>query len=234
MTPFSVLRGLLQSAAAKYGYQIERKYEFGDHRLDVLQLVVDRLQPDRPDFFFVQVGANDGVFDDEINTMIKRYRWHGILLEPQADVFKALVKNYGGADHLIFENAALAHADGEMEFYTVPGKSELGSLKPDLLASWFGASEVIKTKVNTVSVQTLLAKHAISNVDLLQIDTEGFDCEVIKMFLSAGIRPTVINYEHLLLSNTDRMDCIKLLGGLGYKMLQAGPRRFDTVAYRGG
>src|SRR5262249_10466973 len=84
----------------------------------------------------------------------------------------------------------------------------------------------------TVSAQTLLAKHAVGHIDLLQVDAEGFDFEVIKMFLAAGSLPTVINYEHLHLSDTNRRSCVAWLGGLGYKMLQAGPERIDTVAYR--
>jgi FkbM family methyltransferase len=233
MPVFNAIRMLLQSAVSACGYRIERKYDFGRYRLDVLDLVVDRLDPLRSDFFFVQVGANNGEDHDQINAMIRRYNWRGILLEPQPDVFADLVRNYAGHDRLIFENAALGYSDGEQEFWTVPGEHGLGSFDKGVLRrSGFHDSETKQLLVKTVSAQTLLAKHAVGHIDLLQVDAEGFDFEVIKMFLAAGSLPTVINYEHLHLSDTNRRSCVAWLGGLGYKMLQAGPERIDTVAYR--
>jgi FkbM family methyltransferase len=233
MSAFSVLRSVLQSVASRYGLKIERKYEFGDYRLDVLELVVERLDPSRPDFFFLQVGANDGVSNDQINGMIRRYGWRGILLEPQPDVFASLKRNYAGNDRLIFENAALAFSDGEADFWTVPGNDGLGSFDLQVLRrSGLSDSQLRKLRVPTVSVKTLMARHGVEHVDLLQVDTEGFDYEVIKMFLAASVLPSAINYEHLHLSDADRAACVGMLGPLGYKMLQAGPQRIDTVALR--
>jgi FkbM family methyltransferase len=233
MSVFSVIHDVLQSTASSFGYQIERRYDFGEHRLDVLELVVDRLDPLRSDFFFLQVGANNGEDTDQINAMIRRYNWRGILLEPQRHVFADLVKNYAGCDRLIFENAALAYSDGDKDFWTVPDHHSHGSFDKRVLhRSGFKGPEIEQLSVKTMSIRTLLAKHAVDHIDLLQIDTEGFDFEVIKIILAAGLLPAVINYEHLHLSNSDRSACVLRLGGLGYKMLQAGPERIDTVAYR--
>jgi FkbM family methyltransferase len=232
MSAFSIARNVLQNVASKYGLQIERKYDFGVYRLDVLELLVERVGPRDPDFFVIQVGANDGEENDPINQMIRRYNWRGILLEPQPDVFRSLVKNYNGYDHLIFENAALASSDGELPFFTIPGQTGLGSFdKAVLHRSGFKDSAIVKGKVAAITASTLLKKHHVERVDLLQVDTEGFDFEVIKMILSANIRPKIINYEHLHLSNVDRAACVDMLGSLGYKMLQAGPLRIDTVAF---
>ena len=53
----------------------------------------------------------------------------------------------------------------------------------------------------------LLAKHGVSRVDLLQIDTEGYDFEIIRMFDHAGVRPAVVRFEHLYLSGKERSSC---------------------------
>jgi FkbM family methyltransferase len=230
MNAFSIARNVLQIVASKYGLQIERKYESGVCRLDVLELLVERVGPRDPDFFFIQVGATDGEENDPINQMIRRYNWRGVLLEPQPDVFRSLVKNYNGHEHLIFENAALASSDGELPFFTIPGQTGLGSFdKAVLHRSGFKDFNIVKGHVAAITASTLLKKYR-ERVDLLQVDTEGFDFEVIKMILSANIRPKIINYEHLHLSNVDRAACVDMLGWLGYKMLQ-GPLRIDSVAF---
>jgi FkbM family methyltransferase len=232
MSALSVGKGLLQSFAARYNYQIERKYDFGKYRLDVLELLVEQSKPDDPDFFFLQIGAHDGQTLDPINQMIRRYGWRGILLEPQPDVFRQLTENYRGNDRLIFENAALAISDGQMPFWTIPGQTILGSLdKQVLYRSGFKDNQISEAKVAAISAATLLAKHHVSRVDLLQADTEGFDFEVIKMILAAQIRPKIINYEHINLSTADRDACVNLLGGLGYKLLRSGAYGLDTVAF---
>jgi FkbM family methyltransferase len=224
---------MLQSIAAKYNYQIERKYEFGNHRLDVLEVLVEHSKPGDPEFFFIQIGANDGESYDPINKMIRRYGWRGILLEPQPRVFRQLTDNYRGNDRLIFENAALAPVDGEMAFWTIPGQTGFGSFRKQVLyRSGFKDSQIMEEKVATISPATLLAKHNIGRVDLLQVDTEGFDFEIIKLIMATQIRPTIINYEHIHLSTTDRAECVSLLGGLGYKMMRAGAYGIDTVAFR--
>jgi FkbM family methyltransferase len=232
MSAFNTVRKAIQSTADKYGYQVERKYDLGRHRLDVLEVLVEQSKPDDPSFQFVQIGANDGEADDPINQMVRKYRWRGILLEPQPDVFKQLVENYRGFDRLIFENAALASTDGFMPFFSVQEQSGLSSFDRSVLVrSGFTDQQIVRTEVPTISPQTLLSKHNVTHVDLLQIDTEGFDFEVVKLMIAAGLRPSIINYEHVHLSTPDRAECVSLLGGLGYKMLQAGERRTDTVAF---
>jgi FkbM family methyltransferase len=99
----------------------------------VLELLVERSNPDDPDFFFLQIGAHDGETLDPINQMIRRYGWRGLLLEPQPDVFQQLTETYRRNDNLIFENAALAISDGQMPFWTIPGHTHLGSFSKKML-----------------------------------------------------------------------------------------------------
>ena len=55
------------------------------------------------DFFFIQVGANDGRNGDPIFSLVTELGWKGILLEPQKLVFENLLRNYAGYDNLFFE-----------------------------------------------------------------------------------------------------------------------------------
>jgi len=70
-------------------------------------------------FFFAQIGANDGQRNDPINTYVRKYGWSGILIEPQPKVFDALVKNYSDQKGLIFENIAVGETDGEIELFSI-------------------------------------------------------------------------------------------------------------------
>ena len=53
--------------------------------------------------FFLQIGANDGVSDDPINALVRKYNWSGILVEPGSEAFIDLQNNYKDyKDKLIF------------------------------------------------------------------------------------------------------------------------------------
>ncbi len=73
----------------------------------------------KEDFFFVQIGANDGVSRDMMNTYVHRYNLAGLLVEPQKDVFAKLSKTYEGMSHLALENAAIGEEDGDQVMYRV-------------------------------------------------------------------------------------------------------------------
>ena len=45
-----------------------------------------------------------------------------------------------------------------------------------------------------------------NSIDLLQIDTEGFDYEVLKMFDFNTYRPVIIQYEHFHLSMEEQIN----------------------------
>ena len=54
---------------------------------------------------------------------------------------------------------------------------------------------------------TLLDRHHVKKIDLLQIDVEGYDYELLKSFNFERIKPQLIRYEHRHL---------KLAAGGGY------------------
>ncbi|MEZ4688203.1 MAG: FkbM family methyltransferase [Bacteroidia bacterium] len=56
--------------------------------------------------------------------------------------------------------------------------------------------QIIGEEVDIISPESLLQQYTISRIDLLQIDTEGFDYEVIKMFDIGKTQPDAIIFEH--------------------------------------
>jgi hypothetical protein len=80
-----------------------------------------------------------------------------------------------------------------------------------------------------LTLSSLLRKHGISDVGLLQIDTEGFDCRIVQSAIRSGLRPAIINYEHNHVRSTEQAACKRLLMEHGYDFVDVG---IDTLAVR--
>jgi FkbM family methyltransferase len=239
-------KSLIQRSANCLGYRIDKvAVEPGVVApIDVFDLLVTRLAEERREnFFFVQVGANDGITDDPIRRYLTRYHWRGILIEPLPDVFARLVQNYRHEPQLIFENAALADADGTAQFFIADDAGEknltvFSSLRRDAVEralSWrrdmHTARERIRPiEVKTRSVKSLLDQHRISRIDLLQSDAQGYDCKVVRQFLDCGLRPQIIHFEHIHADRNALHECYQRLVHDGY---QFNEMTNDTVAHLG-
>jgi hypothetical protein len=82
--------------------------------------------------------------------------------------------------------------------------------------------------VPALTLESLLGKHRVERVDLLQIDTEGFDFEIIKMIDFQRMKPEIIHYENNFLNRRQKSECSRILGGQNYALLNLG---IDTIAY---
>ncbi len=203
---------------------------------DVLLRMV--LNGERPDAFtFVQIGANDGRTNDPLRRLIIRHGFRGVLVEPQPAAFARLVRNYDSVPGLAFENSAVGATHGEATLYRFrpgPGVPDwadcLASFSREHLVHNFDGitGSIEEIVVPTLTFSELVARHGLSRIDLLQIDTEGFDFEIIKMIDFETTRPTIINFEQALLVGRVRQECYLYLGQKGYKITENG---VDAVAY---
>jgi len=193
------------------------------------------------DFFFIQLGAYASGNDDPIKECILKYKWSGILVEPVRYLFDRLIDSYKQADGLSFENIAISHEAGPRDFYRLkenqdnlpPWSEELGSFFKDIVLKHRKYipdidKYLICEKVNCITLRDLLGKHDVKKIDLLQIDTEGYDYEIIKMIDFAFLKPGIIWYEHKHLKENDIKECETLLKNSGYHMLKD---QKDTFAY---
>ncbi|MGH8658039.1 MAG: FkbM family methyltransferase [Gammaproteobacteria bacterium] len=193
------------------------------------------------DFFFIQIGANDGRRHDPIFRYITQYGWRGILVEPVPSYFSRLKHNYRTFPQLIFENSAISNADGERDFYRVQeGQDHLpdwcrgiGTLYPQVLLKhrWLipGLQDyVVKERVKCLSFNSLLEKHKVRKIELLLIDAEGYDYEIIKQVDFKRLPPAIVCYEHKHLSRAHRLACERSLTTHGYAVVH---RLGNTLAY---
>lgn len=75
-----------------------------------------------------------------------------------------------------------------------------------------------KIKVPSLTIDRLLKKHQVAKVDLLVLDTMGFDFEILKLFPFETLKPTIIQLEHNTLSLTDQAACFQFLANQGYSL----------------
>lgn len=184
---------------------------------------------------FVQIGSNDGAHGDPIAEIIKqRLHWRGIFVEPVPYALDKLKINYGNDDRFIFENAAISTAHETRPFYYVskqaetdlkgnlpPWYDQLGSFNPDHIGNHLnGILEPYKltAEIECIPLEALFSKHQVTRLDLLHIDTEGFDFEVLKQLDLKKYSPKIILYEHKHLGEKNRLAAERTLIRAGYKL----------------
>ena len=157
-------------------------------------------------------------------------------MEPQPAVFQKLRENYREETQLLFENSAIAQRDGTIDlhcFENVSAEDHASMLtstrKHYLTLNSDGHQGALKTiTVPALTLESLLSKHRVERVDLLQIDTEGFDFEIIKMIDFKRFKPEIIHYENNFLNRRQKSECSRILGDQNYALLNLG---IDTIAY---
>lgn len=219
-------------------FAILKKKNYLDRKFDGLVTAYSRRHKD---FFFVQIGANDGIKADPIYLYTNKYKWNGLLVEPVRYLFDKLKANYKDTPNLAFENAAISEKDGFRDFYRLKRMDgnnaplwhdEIGSfLKETVLKHKDKIKDfdkyLITDKVRCLSLKSLFKRHNVKKIDLLQIDTEGYDYNILKQIPFNKIKPSIINYEDRHLSQQQKEYCEKLLKKQGYTLI----RLLDNVAY---
>ena len=232
--------------AARFGYRLnwtpqviidEPDSELGFD----LEFVLAHLMLRKKDIFFIQIGANDGITCDPLHKFVTEFGWSGILIEPMPGAFARLQKTHHGNGKLKLVNAALSHQDGSRPLYTVRMDADTFQ-RADMYSSFDKnvvlrnsrfvpdiADRIVELEVPCISVNTLLKEIGDRTVDVLTIDTEGFDYEILKMIDFAQWKPAVICYEHTHLNRSDMQAAASLLAKQGYRMTRDN---LDTIAYR--
>jgi FkbM family methyltransferase len=208
-------------------------------------------------FFFIQVGAFDGKSNDHVYDLATRWGLKGLIVEPQPVAFQALRANYRECDQIVFENVAVADENGEKPFYSIRKDidflqyvNQAASFDPEhtrkLLKHHITKQASAATRsafrrlnldfadciepqpIKTCTFRSLLDAHGICRYDFLQVDTEGFDFEVLKMADIENKLPTLINYEHEHLRPEDRQASWDYLKKLNYHTFT---HQGDTAAF---
>lgn len=161
------------------------------------------------ELFFVEIGAMDGVGHDDLHPhIVNNPGWRGVLVEPLPDMFAKLKANYAARENLQFENVAITNTNGVDQITRIPEAKVnheapewadgISTLKPDIhiISNYdYLKPHAVTQTIQTMNFATLVDKHHITGIDLLQIDTEGYDKEIFDQVWAAGFRPSLIKIE---------------------------------------
>lgn len=197
------------------------------------EVIRSRFEEEAKFWSFIQVGANDGQANDELGDLIRNYRWKGLLIEPQPAAFELLKTYYRDQEQLQFANCAISDFEGTQTLYTVNGEagSQIASFDPEHVKKHLVNAnrkiDLAEIEVTAMPLKTLMSQKALSQPNIIQIDTEGYDFEVVKQIPLKDHRPEIIRYEHLHLSTNDYNDAVTYLAGCGYQFVIESS---DTIA----
>jgi FkbM family methyltransferase len=231
-----MMRYWLQRATRKYGYEI-RKAPFPDfHSVSVFDLALQYLMATRGESLtFIEVGANDGKSSDLLCDLVLKHHWTGVLIEPQPGAFEKLKARYANmSDRLSFENVAISSDPNPLVLYGIRNStSTLASANPKIVTQQSGIKpqDLIKMTVPTARLDDIVQKHSLTALDVLQLDTEGYDWDVLQTLDLAVTRPWLIRFEHGHLPPLLIGKMTQYLNAHGYDMAYGGYEH-DSVALR--
>jgi len=207
----------------------------------------------------VQVGANDGSINDPLYAFVSKYpdRSRIMLVEPQDHLIPYLEENYKFHSKKHIFNGAIG-PDPELTLYRIRKDSwqdfdvpyakgwpdyraptGVTSASYEHVAAWVSkcyrgdlhTKDVIEAlSVESINMEELLRRSTLfTNIDVLQIDAEGFDDQVIYSSNIENLRPLIINFE---LTNLDAQKATAVKSFLSKCGYMVSPHGMDGLAIR--
>lgn len=182
-------------------------------------------------FTVLQIGAFDGSENDPLKDILGLLRWRAVLVEPQPRPFTALQSRYRDVEEVKTFKVAIGDRNGTRSLYYFDPLDGLPDWYEQLAS--FYRSHLIKydrmidvdvvrrireTEVTVWTFDTLLENAGVEGVDVLQIDVEGYDFELLRLFDVPRRRPAIVQYEHIHLSSADQNSATSLLLENGYRL----------------
>lgn len=207
-----------------------------------------------PHAFIVQIGSNDGRTGDPIFKLIQQNpTWEAMFVEPVPFLFERLRENYGTSARFRFENLAIGETRGMMPFHYISAQAlrdmpdlpewydQLGSFDRDHITKHVGKQMdpyIVSMAVPVESLNELLERHGVTTIDLLHLDTEGYDWKILKHLDLDRFKVKTILFEHKHLDPSAKVEAKEKLGayftikdlGNEYLCLESGsPRLGGTL-----
>lgn len=158
---------------------------------------------------FIEVGANDGIYQSNTKLLEERYGWTGILIEPSPSSFESLIVNRPNSKCF---QCALGSFEEE-------GTFTFGDFDGHVMASIQGnrLKRPAEQKVLMRSLQSILDEVGLKHVNLFSLDTEGYELNILK-----GIDFNKTQFDYLLIEiYKDQFEgIVAFLAEKGYDMIE--------------
>lgn len=200
-----------------------------------LELVFEILRHSKYPPCIVQVGASDGSLNDPLADFLASLECRAVLVEPLPEAFCQLSGRHADRPGILCRQVAIDKVDGKRALYTITDDcpyigGQLTSFSRDhLLKNGVKPRHIQTIEVPTMPLSRILSDADIERIDLLQVDTEGFDDVIVRMALELSAPPWFINFEHLHLSKKAEANLQRDLRSGGYSWVKSD---WDTLAWK--
>lgn len=218
-------------------------FSSGIRRIEKFDPIILEFLDNHLQISFIQIGANNGTQNTSVFNYILNSSSISILIEPVPYLFEELKDIVGRKKNIFFENLAIGNSNEEKLFYSIRKGNNpnlpvwiygLGSFYKNTILKHGSAIEnlesyICEIKVPVLTFDKLLLKYNLEQVSILQIDTEGYDYDIIKSINFHSVRPDILIFENKHLSRRDYKSCINLLAKF-YSSIFENPKG-DTICY---
>lgn len=176
----------------------------------------------------VQIGANTG--DDLVFEILNQYKDSlelAVLVEPIPQCIPLLKSRYSEFPQVYIENAAITdiYNCASLPFYYEENSNyEVSSFSKDhILNHGCPENKIRSIDIPTLTVNSLLKKHNIEELDTLFIDSEGFDVPIIRSIDFSLFKIRNIYFESVHTDGTKQCgkrydELIEFLNNVGYNV----------------
>ncbi len=175
----------------------------------------------------VQIGANSG--NDDVFNFISKNRNNidlAILVEPIPFIIDTLKNEYQSFENIVIENIAISdtHVNEFTLYYEENSNYEVSSFsKQHILDHGCPEYKIKSLNVPCLTINKLLEKYNITELDYLYIDTEGLDVFIISSidYSKYKINNIIFEIAHTDGANNKGDNCdkiLKYLQELGYSL----------------
>lgn len=126
---------------------------------------------DKNDGFFIELGAHDGLTQSNTALLEFKYGWKGVLIEPSPEAYSKCKQNRPKS--ICFNNACVSS--------TYIGSTVKGDFSGILMASVDSArlQKESTIEVNARTLESILNEVNPVKIDLLSLDTEGYELNIL-------------------------------------------------------
>lgn len=230
------MKKILKNILKYYGYnisKIRKEVSFDE--------IIKKNLPNNPILF--DIGANEGQSITRFKNIFKEFEIHSF--EPNFQAFKSLKDNYGNYDNIFINNLAVGEKKEKKKFFETKKTTHSSFYKINEKSEWIrmrskehntsikGYTERSR-EVNIISIDEYCETNSISKIDLLKIDTQGYEEQVLSGCYnliknnSVDLIETEIMLDDVYDRNISIYDLEKFLKD-SHKLIGIKPKSFNNI-----